>query len=89
MTRPGLVQNWPQPCTTESASSRAIFSPRASRAAGSISTGLIELISANTGMGCGRAAAMSHRARPPFSEPVKPTAWIAGCLTSHSPTPPP
>ena len=28
----------------------------------------------NTGIGCGLAAAMSHRARPPFSEPVKPTA---------------
>ncbi|SSP67150.1 Uncharacterised protein [Acinetobacter baumannii] len=44
-------------------------------------------ISAKTGMGSGRAAAKSHRARPPLSEPVNPTALIAGCFTSGSPTP--
>ncbi|MNE31609.1 hypothetical protein D3C80_1251850 [compost metagenome] len=32
---------------------------------------------------------MSHRARPPLSEPVKPTAWMPGCLTNASPTPAP
>ncbi|MNE41693.1 hypothetical protein D3C80_1357750 [compost metagenome] len=89
MTSPGLVQNCPQPSTTEAASSRAICSPRLASACGSTSTGLMLLISANTGIGCGRAAAMSHSARPPLSEPVKPTAWIAGCLTSASPTPAP
>ncbi|MNI42820.1 hypothetical protein D3C73_971250 [compost metagenome] len=89
ITRPGLVQNWPQPCTTEAASSLAIFSPRSCKASGNITTGLMLLISANTGIGCARAAAMSHNARPPLSEPVKPTAWIAGCLTSASPTPAP
>ncbi|AID73433.1 hypothetical protein OU9_02239 [Pseudomonas aeruginosa PAO1H2O] len=89
MTSPGLVQNWPQPSTTEALSSSATASPRFFSAAGSSTTGLMLLISANTGIGCARAAAMSQRARPPFSEPVKPTAWIAGWRTSRSPTPPP
>jgi hypothetical protein len=39
---------------------------------GSTITGLMLDISANTGIGCGRAAAMSHSALPPLSEPVKP-----------------
>ena len=89
ITSPGLVQNCPQPITTDAASSVAIFSLRTCSACGSTSTGLMLLISANTGIGCARAAAMSHSARPPLSEPVKPTAWIAGCLTSASPTPAP
>ncbi len=33
-------------------------------------------------MGTGRVAAARIRARPPWREPVKPTAWIAGCPTS-------
>ncbi|MNG19783.1 hypothetical protein D3C84_1039760 [compost metagenome] len=86
MTRPGLVQNCPQPSTTEAASSAATCSPRAFSASGRRITGLMLLISANTGIGCGRAAAMSHSARPPCREPVKPTAWIAGCLTRSAPT---
>ncbi|MNG17813.1 hypothetical protein D3C84_1018290 [compost metagenome] len=89
ITRPGLVQNWPQPMTTEAASSLATLAPRCLSASGSTRTGLMLDISANTGIGCGLAAAMSHSARPPLSEPVKPTAWIAGCLTSASPTPAP
>lgn len=60
--------------TFESAKSCAIFSPRFFKASGNISIGLILLISANTGIGCGRAAAISHKARPPRNEPVKPTA---------------
>ncbi|MOA56132.1 hypothetical protein D3C78_1800570 [compost metagenome] len=74
MINPGLVQNCPQPCTTEAVSCVATASPRWAMAAGSSNTGLMLLISANTGIGCGRAAAMSHKARPPLSEPVKPTA---------------
>ena len=70
--KPGLVQNWPQPKTTESAKSCAIFH-HVFKASGNINIGLMLLISANTGIGCGRAAAMSHKARPPRNEPVKPT----------------
>ncbi|MOA14058.1 hypothetical protein D3C78_1341380 [compost metagenome] len=89
MTNPGLVQNCPQPSVTDAANCAAICSPRTASASGSRNTGLMLDISANTGIGCGRVAAMWLRALPPLSEPVKPTAWIAGCLTSASPTPPP
>ena len=49
-------------------------------------TGLVLLISANTGMGSGRAAATSISALPPFRDPVNPTAFTSGCLTSAMPT---
>ncbi|MCY1235778.1 hypothetical protein D9M72_484070 [compost metagenome] len=85
ITRPGLVQNWPTPSTSESTSWRPISSPRASSAAGSRNTGLMLLISAYTGIGCGRALAVRINAMPPAREPVKPTAWIAGFETSAVP----
>ncbi|MNY59281.1 hypothetical protein D3C86_1957110 [compost metagenome] len=74
MTKPGLVQNWPQPSVTAPASCAAICSPRTASASGNRNTGLMLDISANTGIGCGRVAAMWLRALPPLSEPVKPTA---------------
>jgi hypothetical protein len=84
-TRPGLVQNCPIASVADAASCVAICGPRVAEACGSTTTGFIEPISANTGIGFGRAAARSHRARPPTSEPVKPTAVIAGCCTSRAP----
>ena len=48
--------------------------------------GLIEPISAYTGIGTGRRAARSNSALPPANEPVKPTAAISGASTSASPT---
>jgi hypothetical protein len=47
---------------------------------------LAEPISAKTGIGCARRAAASKSALPPRKEPVKPIAWIAGCVTSAWPT---
>ncbi len=49
------------------------------------------LISANTGMGSGLAAARSMRALPPEYEPVNPMAFISGAVTTVLPTvrPPP
>ena len=52
-------------------------------------TGLIELISAYTGMGSGRPAAAATRAVPPERDPVKPTALIRGSVTSAPPSPGP
>ncbi|MNL32951.1 hypothetical protein D3C87_1548350 [compost metagenome] len=43
------------------------------------------LISAYTGMGSRRWLAMLTSARPPWREPVNPTALMAGCATSASP----
>ena len=51
-----------------------------------ITIGLIEPISAYTGIGTGRCAARSKIALPPLNEPVKPTAAISGASTSRSPT---
>ena len=80
------MQNCPQPRVTDAASAFAISSPRVASASGRTKTGLAEPISAKTGIGCSRRAAASKRARPPRKEPVKPTAWIAGCVTSAWPT---
>ncbi|MNL51887.1 hypothetical protein D3C87_1750230 [compost metagenome] len=82
MIRPGLVQNWPQPRLIEAVSASAICPPRTFNASGSRITGLMLDISANTGIGCGRAAARSNKARPPFSEPVNPTALMPSALTN-------
>ena len=43
-------------------------------------TGFKLLISAKTGIGSGRDAAASNKARPAVREPVKPTAFANGCL---------
>ncbi len=80
------MQNCPQPSVTEAASAAAIASPRVASASGRTKSGLAEPISAKTGIGCGRCAAASRRARPARNEPVKPTAWTAGWATSAWPT---
>ena len=48
-------------------------------------TGFKLPISANTGIGSGRAAAKSANARPARSDPVKPTPCVKGCCTSGPP----
>ena len=82
---PGFVQNWPTPSVIDAAKPRAISSVRVASASGSRKTGLRLLISANTGIGSGRAAAASQSARPAAWEPVNPTARAAGCVTSAVP----
>ena len=84
---PGLVQNWPDPSVREPtyAVASAATSPPAS-APGSTTTGLIDDISAYTGIGSGRAAAAATRASPAAREPVKPTAAIRGSRTSSWPS---
>jgi hypothetical protein len=49
------------------------------------------LISAKTGIGCGRDAAASKSARPAACDPVKPTAAVAAWRTISIPmvAPPP
>src|SRR6187397_1896345 len=69
-TRPGLVQNSPEPRVSEPTNA----APSSARAFGNGKTGLIELISAYTGIGSGRAAAARTIADPPERDPVKPTA---------------
>jgi hypothetical protein len=83
---PGLVQNCPPPSVIEAATCAATASLRAASAPGSTTIGLLEPISANTGMGCGRSRAMRSRAVPPANEPVKATARISGARTSAAPT---
>ncbi|MNG89125.1 hypothetical protein D3C79_479800 [compost metagenome] len=86
ITRPGLVQNWPAPWVSEATKPCASASARVCRAVSNRNTGLIELISAYTGIGSGRAWAAWHSAMPPLREPVKPTALMRGSLTSAMPT---
>ena len=50
-----------------------------------MNTGLMLPISANTGIGSGRALAASNNARPPLLLPVNATALANGCRTSVSP----
>src|SRR5690606_27212608 len=83
---PGLVQNCPVPSVAELTKPSAIASPRARIASGRMKVGFTLPISAYTGIGLGRAAAVSYNARPPRSDPVKPTASIAGCCTNACPT---
>jgi hypothetical protein len=78
---PGLVQNWPAPMVSDPAHPLAIASPRALTASGSRNIGLTEPSSPKNGIGSGRWAQRSYSARPPASEPVKPTALISGCWT--------
>ncbi|MCY1232252.1 hypothetical protein D9M72_447330 [compost metagenome] len=61
-------------------------SARLASALGNSSTGLMLLISANTGIGAGRAAAIAISAVPPAREPVKPTARMRGSATRPWPT---
>ena len=90
-TTPGFVQNCPAPIVSDAAHPAPISAPRAEAAAGSTKTGLIDPSSPKNGMGSGRCAHRSNSARPPRSDPVKPTALISGCCTSACPTssPPP
>jgi hypothetical protein len=84
ITRPGLVQNWPAPWVSE-ATNLAPVLRRGPAAASNRNTGLIELISAYTGIGSGRAW-RPGTGQPPLREPVKPTALIRGSLTRAMPT---
>src|SRR5713101_7401907 len=85
-TMPGLVQNCPAPIVKDACSPLAMASEFSRSAPGKIKTGLVLLISANTGMGSGRVAATSMRVLPPLRDPVNPTAFTSGCLTSAIPT---
>ena len=82
---PGFVQNCPTPSVIELRNPSAMELLRVASAPGSTKTGLQLLISANTGIGSGRAAAAVMSARPPDREPVKPTALTRGSLTSCTP----
>ncbi len=84
-TSPGLTQNWPVPRVIEPARPLPISSARSSAAASVTTTGLRLPSSPWKGIGCGRAAAASYRARPPRTEPVKPAAATSGCRTSSMP----
>ena len=86
MATPGLVQNWPAPMVSEPAQPLPIASPRAFTAAGITNIGLTEPSSPKNGIGSGRPAQRLNNARPPASDPVKPTALISGCCTNASPT---
>ena len=79
---PGLVQNCPAPMVSDPAHPAPIRAPRAAAAAGSTNIGLVEPSSPQNGIGSSRPMARSKSARPPESEPVNPTALIAGCVTS-------
>ncbi len=84
-TTPGLVHCWPPNRVKELCSPAATAGPRSARAPGSTKTGLVLPISAYTGMGALRRAAMSISARPPRNDPVKPTAFTSGCCTRAEP----
>lgn len=84
-TSPGFTQNWPTPSVMEPASPVPIASARSAAAASVITTGFSEPSSPWKGIGTGRAAAASKRARPPRIEPVKPAAATCGCLISSMP----
>lgn len=62
----GIGAELTAPKVTEPASCAAICSPRTASASGNRNTGLMLDISANTGIGCGRVAAMWLRALPPL-----------------------
>ncbi|MNT23718.1 hypothetical protein D3C72_1591490 [compost metagenome] len=79
--RPGLVQNCPAPRVSEAMKLSAMLLARSARAEGSKITGLMALISAYTGIGSWRLAAICISATPPLREPVKPTALIRGSAT--------
>ena len=70
---------------SESAQPFAISPPRAATACGNRNIGFTLPSSPKNGIGSGRAAQRSKSARPPPSEPVKPTARISGWVTSAWP----
>lgn len=79
------MQNWPSPSVIEPASPLPMASARSAAAASVITTGLREPSSPWKGIGTGRAAAASKRARPPRTEPVNPAAATSGWPTSSTP----
>ncbi len=83
---PGLVQNWPAPIVRDPVQPLAISCARFSNAPGITNIGFTEPSSPKNGIGVGRTAHRLKSARPPPSDPVKPTALISGCCTSASPT---
>ena len=83
---PGLVQNWPAPSTTESASALTTDSARSPSAPGSTNTGLVEPISAYDGDRLD-AAGGGVEQRPPGGERAgERHGAVAGCSTSATPT---
>src|SRR5690349_7983044 len=86
ITKPGLVQNCPEPIVSDATNAAPRAAPRDVKAPSSRNTGLIELISAYTGIGSGRLAAAATRAVPAVRDPVKPTALIRGSVTSATPS---
>ena len=83
---PGLVQNWPAPIVSEAAQPAPSAAARVFTASGRTNIGLTLPSSPKKGMGSGRLAHRSNSARPPASEPVKPTALISGWVTRALPT---
>src|SRR6478609_8911691 len=71
---------------SEPTNARPSSAPLLDSAPSNRKTGLMELISAYTGIGSGRAAAAATRAVPPERDPVKPTALIRGSVTNAVPS---
>lgn len=69
----------------EPASSAPIVAARSLAAAGVTTTGLRLDSSPKKGTGSGRCSMIRSRACPPPSDPVNPTARIAGCATRAAP----
>src|SRR6478672_7373650 len=84
--KPGLVQNCPTPNVIEPAYNLATSEGDCFSFSGNRNTGFTLPISENTGMGSLRWFAQSNRALPPKYEPVKPTAFVCGCVTRAFPT---
>jgi hypothetical protein len=66
------------PSVNEPTNPAAISAGRSAAADGVTTTVFTVPISAKTGITSGREAASRHSARPPASDPVKPTARTAG-----------
>ena len=84
-TRPGLVQNCPEPSVKEPTNPSAISSIRVAAAALVTTTGFTVDISAYVGMTVCRSFAMRHSARPAACEPVKARAATRSSRTRATP----
>src|SRR5258708_13164160 len=85
-TSPGLVQNCPTPSVNDAQNSSASMSARLSNASGHSTLGFTLLISAYTGIGTGRSAAIRVSANPAVLEPATPTSLIPASATSPPPS---
>ena len=86
----GPADNWPVPSVTESTRPWAIARDAAPSAPGNRNTGLMLLdLCVDRDRHLARSGKRDHVVSWSPREPVKPTAWIAGCRTSALPTVPP